>query len=66
VKGRSGSGAWILQRQMTAAPAAIADIGGRPRHYALWLAELGYAEEHRALVPLHVESGHELAARDSG
>jgi ubiquinone/menaquinone biosynthesis C-methylase UbiE len=38
-----------------AAPAVIADIGGGPGRYALWLAELGYTVEHRDLVHLHVE-----------
>src|SRR5829696_1797942 len=45
----------ILQRRLPAAPAVIADIGGGPGRYALWLAELGYAVEHRDLVRLHVE-----------
>jgi SAM-dependent methyltransferase len=34
---------------------AIADIGGGPGRYALWLAELGYQVEHRDLMPLHVQ-----------
>ncbi len=37
----------ILHRRLPAAPAVIADIGGGPGRYALWLAELGYAVEHR-------------------
>jgi SAM-dependent methyltransferase len=45
----------ILRRQLPAAPALIADIGGGPGRYALWLAELGYTVEHRDLVRLHVE-----------
>jgi SAM-dependent methyltransferase len=45
----------ILQRRLPAASAIIADIGGGPGRYALWLAELGYTVEHRDLVPLHVE-----------
>src|SRR6478672_9614982 len=45
----------ILQRRLPAAPAVIADIGGGPGRYALWLAELGYTVEHRDLVRLHVE-----------
>jgi SAM-dependent methyltransferase len=45
----------ILQRQLPAAPAVIADIGGGPGRYALWLAELGYTVEHRDLMRLHVE-----------
>jgi SAM-dependent methyltransferase len=45
----------ILRRRLPAAPAVIADIGGGPGRYALWLAELGYTVEHRDLVRLHVE-----------
>jgi hypothetical protein len=30
----------------------VADIGGGPGRYALWLASLGYQVEHRDLVPL--------------
>jgi SAM-dependent methyltransferase len=33
----------------------VADIGGGPGRYALWLASLGYQVEHRDLIPLHVE-----------
>jgi hypothetical protein len=32
----------ILQRRLPAPPAVVADIGGGPGRYALWLAELGY------------------------
>jgi SAM-dependent methyltransferase len=45
----------ILQQRLPVAPATIADIGGGPGRYALWLAELGYAVEHRDLMPAHVE-----------
>ena len=44
----------IVQRKLPAAPAVIADIGGGPGRYALWLASLGYEVEHRDLMPLHV------------
>ena len=50
----------ILQRRLPAAPAVVADVGGGPGHYALWLAEQGYAVRHRDLMGRHVE---ELAAR---
>jgi SAM-dependent methyltransferase len=33
----------------------VADIGGGPGRYALWLASLGYQVVHRDVVPLHVE-----------
>ena len=45
----------IVLRRLPAAPAVVADIGGGPGRYALWLASLGYQVEHRDLVPLHVE-----------
>jgi SAM-dependent methyltransferase len=37
------------------APAVVADLGGGPGRYTLWLAERGYTVLHRDLVPLHVE-----------
>jgi SAM-dependent methyltransferase len=45
----------IISRRLPAAPAAVADIGGGPGRYALWLARLGYRVVHRDLVPQHVE-----------
>jgi SAM-dependent methyltransferase len=45
----------IVQRRLPPAPAVVADIGGGPGHYALWLAELGYAVQHRDLMELHVD-----------
>jgi SAM-dependent methyltransferase len=44
----------LILRFLPAAPALVADIGGGPGRYALWLAGLGYQVEHRDLVPLHV------------
>jgi SAM-dependent methyltransferase len=44
----------ILARRLPLPPAVIADIGGGPGRYALWLASLGYQVEHRDLMPLHV------------
>ena len=45
----------IVLRALPPAPAVVADIGGGPGRYALWLAELGYHVRHRDLMPLHVE-----------
>jgi SAM-dependent methyltransferase len=45
----------ILLRALPPPPAVVADIGGGPGRYALWLAGLGYRVVHRDLVPLHVE-----------
>ena len=36
----------IVLRRLPAAPAVVADIGGGPGRYALWLASLGYQVEH--------------------
>ena len=53
----------IILRFLPAAPALVADIGGGPGRYALWLAGLGYQVEHRDLMPLHVR---QLAQDASG
>lgn len=45
----------ILVRRMPSVPAAVADIGGGPGRYALWLAERGYTVQHRDLMDLHVD-----------
>ena len=52
----------IIGRFLPAAPALVADIGGGPGRYALWLAGLGYRVEHRDLMPLHVRQ----LAQDTG
>jgi SAM-dependent methyltransferase len=53
----------LILRFLPGAPALVADIGGGPGRYALWLAGLGYRVEHRDLMPLHVE---QLAADADG
>jgi SAM-dependent methyltransferase len=45
----------IVLRHLPPRPATIADIGGGPGRYSLWLAGLGYRVLHRDLVPLHVQ-----------
>jgi SAM-dependent methyltransferase len=45
----------IIQRELPSPQATIADIGGGPGRYALWLADLGYTVEHRDLMASHVE-----------
>jgi SAM-dependent methyltransferase len=45
----------IVLRRLPAAPAVVADIGGGPGRYTLWLADNGYVVEHRDLMPLHIE-----------
>jgi SAM-dependent methyltransferase len=45
----------IICRHLPSPPAVVADIGGGPGRYALWLAGLGYEVVHRDLVQLHVD-----------
>jgi SAM-dependent methyltransferase len=45
----------MLSDWLPPAPTVVADLGGGPGRYALWLAERGYTVRHRDLVPLHVE-----------
>jgi len=56
----------IVGRNLPPRPAVIADIGGGPGRYALWLASLGYQVEHRDLMPLHVNQLEVDAAAVSG
>ena len=56
----------IVGRNLPPRPAVIADIGGGPGRYALWLASLGYQVEHRDLMPLHVTQLRVDAAAVSG
>ena len=56
----------IVLRRLPAVPAVVADIGGGPGRYALWLASLGYQVEHRDLMPLHVEQLRGEAAGVAG
>lgn len=55
----------IVLRALPPAPAVVADIGGGPGRYALWLADLGYQVVHRDIVPLHVQQLTEAAGPDS-
>lgn len=51
----------ILARGLPPPPAVVADIGGGPGAYAVWLAREGYTVHHRDVVPLHVEQCAEAA-----
>ena len=55
----------IVLRHLPPAPARVADVGGGPGRYALWLAEFGYEVEHRDLMPLHVRQVEDDAAARS-
>ena len=52
----------IVSRHLPLPPCAVADIGGGPGRYTVWLAELGCRVHHRDLVPLHVEQAATAAA----
>src|SRR5215467_1668206 len=54
----------IILRHLPPPPAVVADIGGGPGRYALWLAQLGYQVLHRDLMPLHVEQLQQAAGAD--
>jgi SAM-dependent methyltransferase len=54
----------IVLRRLPPPPAVIADIGGGPGRYALWLAGLGYRVVHRDVAPLHVEQVLTAAVAD--
>ena len=55
----------ILSAHLPPAPAVVADIGGGPGRYTLWLAECGYTVRHRELVATHVEQvAADAATRD--
>src|ERR1700735_245257 len=56
----------IVLRHLPPAPATVADIGGGPGRYALWLAALGYRVLHRDLMPLHVSQLRQAAAGEPG
>lgn len=56
----------IVLRALPPAPAVVADVGGGPGRYSLWLADLGYRVLHRDLVPLHVEQLTAAAAGVGG
>ncbi len=55
----------IVLRHLPPAPAVVADIGGGPGRFALWLAELGYEVLHREIVPSFVDEVNR-AAQDKG
>jgi SAM-dependent methyltransferase len=55
----------IVLRALPPPPAVVADVGGGPGRYALWLAGLGYRVVHRDLVPLHVEQVTSASAAGS-
>ncbi|MGD9792187.1 MAG: class I SAM-dependent methyltransferase [Acidimicrobiia bacterium] len=51
----------LILRHLPPTGSVIADIGGGPGRYALWLASLGYRVRHRDLVPVHVDQLSDIA-----
>jgi SAM-dependent methyltransferase len=45
----------LVLRHLPRPPARVADIGGGPGRYAVWLGSLGYDVDYCDVVPLHVE-----------
>jgi SAM-dependent methyltransferase len=45
----------IILRHLPPPGSVVADVGGGPGRYALWLERLGYRVLHRDLMPLHVK-----------
>src|SRR5215470_3760250 len=56
----------LLERYLPAPPAVVADVGGGPGRYALWLAERGYRVHLVDPVPLHVEQARASSRRRPG
>jgi SAM-dependent methyltransferase len=52
----------IVLRNLPPPPATVADVGGGPGRYAIWLAGLGYTVVHRDIVPMHVDQVRAAAA----
>ncbi|HEV8700271.1 MAG TPA: class I SAM-dependent methyltransferase [Candidatus Polarisedimenticolia bacterium] len=53
----------LLERYLPPSPSVVADVGGGPGRYAVWLAERGYHVHLVDPVPLHVDQAR-IAARD--
>jgi ubiquinone/menaquinone biosynthesis C-methylase UbiE len=51
----------LLERYLPDPPATVADVGGGPGRYAVWLAERGYQVHLIDPVPLHVEQAKAAA-----
>jgi len=56
----------LLERYLPEPPAVVADVGGGPGRYAVWLAERGYRVQLIDPVPLHVEQARAAAGGRPG
>jgi ubiquinone/menaquinone biosynthesis C-methylase UbiE len=52
----------LLERYLPPPPALLADVGGGPGRYAMWLTGLGYRVHLVDPVPLHIEQARTEAA----
>lgn len=53
----------LLERYLPPPPSVVADVGGGPGRYAIWLSERGYRVHLVDPVPLHIEQAR-VATRD--
>ncbi len=51
----------LLERYLPVPPAVVADVGGGPGRYALWLAERGYRVHLVDRMPFHIEQARAAA-----
>ena len=56
----------MLERYLPLPPAVVADVGGGPGRYAIWLAERGYDVHLVDPIPLHIEQARADAAARVG
>ena len=56
----------LLEQYLPPPPAVVADVGGGPGRYAVWLAERGYRVHLVDPVPLHVEQARAAARGRAG
>src|SRR5688500_12752498 len=56
----------LLERHLPPPPAVVADVGGGPGRYAIWLAERGYRVHLVDVAPLHVEQARATANDRAG
>ena len=56
----------LLERYLPAPPVVVADVGGGPGRYAVWLAERGYRVHLIDPVPLHVGQARAAAGGRPG
>ena len=53
----------LLERYLPPPPSVVADVGGGPGRYAIWLSERGYRVHLVDPVPMHIEQAR-VATRD--